>query len=260
MMTTSLTSIYDSARLAAGYAYSRPPVHHEIVKRIGAQLRLSGRANRALDVGCGAGLSTAALESLAEIVVGIEPERRMLEYRKTVSATAEFLAGQAERLPFASRSFELITAAGSVNYADIDLFFPEAERVLTPEGALVIYDFSAGRRFLDDARLEDWFARFENRYPAQPGYDLDVKGLAYNRYGLQLDTYEEIVVAVPMTIGSYLSYILSETSVERAILSGVPETEIRDWCCGTLLNVFGDASHEILFDAYIAYITRDRRH
>ena len=34
------------------------------------------------------------------------------------------------RLPLADASVDLITAAGALNYADLDLFFPEAARVL----------------------------------------------------------------------------------------------------------------------------------
>ena len=53
-------SIYESLRLAAGYAYDRPPVHRCIIQRAGEYLGITGGRQRALDVGCGAGLSTAA--------------------------------------------------------------------------------------------------------------------------------------------------------------------------------------------------------
>jgi hypothetical protein len=56
-----MTSVYDSERLAAAYASDRPPVHGQILQ----SARLSRPADRALDVGCGAGLSTAALTPLA---------------------------------------------------------------------------------------------------------------------------------------------------------------------------------------------------
>ncbi|MEU0557189.1 hypothetical protein [Dactylosporangium sp. NPDC006015] len=52
-----MTSVYDSERLAAAYAFDRPPVHQQILR----SARLDRRARRALDVGRGAGLSTAAL-------------------------------------------------------------------------------------------------------------------------------------------------------------------------------------------------------
>ena len=254
------SSIYDSNRLAKSYAYHRPPVHPAIIRKLGERLGIAKKLPCALDVGCGAGLSTAALEPLAEFVVGIEPIQAMLAYRTVVAPKANFLVAQAERLPFAASTFDLITAAGSVNYANLDLFFPEVERVLAEAGVLVIYDFSAGRRFRNDDRLEHWYTEFERRYPPQPGYALDVTALDYAKYGLRLSHYEPLEVALPMTFDAYLAYALSETSVEQAIKQGTPETEIRDWCQRTLAEVFADDTSEVMFDAYFACITRAASH
>jgi hypothetical protein len=122
---------------------------------------------------------------------------------------------------------------------------------------LIIYDFSAGQRTRGGHRLAAWFATFARRYPSPPGYALDVRGLPYRRAGLRLQAYEELEIAVPMTSSAYLSYVLSATSVEWAIARGVPETEIRAWCQNTLANVFGGRSHDVLFAAYVAYVSRD---
>jgi SAM-dependent methyltransferase len=250
-------SIYDSTRLAAKYAFDRPPVHPHLIRVMAKHILLNGRAGRALDVGCGAGLSTAALGPLAEITVGIEPEQVMLAHSHAVAPHALFLVSQAERLPFRAGVFDLITAAGSVNYADLGCFLPEAARVLTPCGVLVIYDFSAGRRLRGSDRLEEWYLAFERRYPSPPGYALDVKGLPYGRSGLRLDRYEELGVAVQMNLDSYLAYIMSESGVESAIVQGMSEREVRDWCEDTLSAVFGNESREVLFDSYIAYVRSD---
>ncbi|HEY6495509.1 MAG TPA: hypothetical protein VIZ43_19700, partial [Trebonia sp.] len=61
-----MTSVYENERLAAGYAFDRPPVHDQVLR----SARLTAPAARALDVGCGAGLSTAALIPLARQVIG----------------------------------------------------------------------------------------------------------------------------------------------------------------------------------------------
>lgn len=253
---TSDQSIYDSPRLAAGYAFNRPLVHPHIIQTIGQRLCAGGRVRRALDIGCGAGLSTAALEPLAERVAGIEPVAAMLQHHRVVAPHALFVAGQAERLPFADETFELLTAAGSVNYSDLDLFLPEAARVLTPGGALLIYDFTAGRRLRGSALLEAWSDAFERRYPPLPGYALDVRGLAYDRAGLRLERYDELEVAIPMNLASYLAYAMSETSIEAAIRRGASEAEIRAWCHETLWPVFGGELKEVIFDAYIAEVRK----
>src|ERR1700692_1726145 len=77
----AVTSMYDSQRLAAAYAADRPPVHEQILR----SARVPRQADRALDVGCGAGLSTAALAPLARRVVGLEPIPAMLAHRRTVA-------------------------------------------------------------------------------------------------------------------------------------------------------------------------------
>jgi len=92
-------SIYDSPRLAAKYATDRPPVHPHLIRAIGAHLRLRARVPRALDVGCGAGLSTAALEPIAEAAVGIEPVPVMIAQGRVVAPRARFVVGQAEPAP-----------------------------------------------------------------------------------------------------------------------------------------------------------------
>ena len=249
-------SIYDSPRLAAKYAHDRPPVHQHIIHAVGAHLRLTAPVARALDIGCGAGLSTAALAPLAESVVGLEPVRAMLAHRQVVAPQARFLVGRAERLPFPAGTFDLMTAAGSLNYADLGLFLPEAARVLAPDGVLVIYDFAAGRRLRGSTHLEEWFATFERTYPSPPDYDLDVRRVPYGEAGLHLDACRDLEVAVPMGLDAYLAYALGETNVEAAIVRGVPEAEIRGWCHRTLSPVFGAVSRDVLFDCYVAYVGR----
>ena len=126
-----MASVYDSERLAAAYAFDRPPVHDQILR----SARLAGQADQALDVGCGAGLSTAALAPLARQVTGLEPVPAMLAHRRAVAPHARFVIGQAERLPFAAGSFDLVTAAGSLNYADLPLALAERPRLIfTPQG------------------------------------------------------------------------------------------------------------------------------
>jgi SAM-dependent methyltransferase len=250
--------LYDSERLAASYARSRPPVHAAIVAAASRRLDSlgAGRARRALDVGCGAGASTAALAPLAGLLVGLEPATTMLRYHAEVAPAASFVAGRAERLPFRTGAFDLLAAAGSLNYADLDLALPEMARVLSDRGCLLVYDFSGGRRTAGDARLDEWFAAFERRYPYPPGYAIDVKALEWGKAGLRLDHYEELAVGVRMTVERYLAYVLGETNVEVAVSYGVPEESIVSWCAATLSAIFAAGPRDVLFDAYLAVVRK----
>ncbi len=254
-MTEPGARVYGSPRIAAGYAFGRPPVHPRIIDAIGRRLRSRVPFARALDAGCGAGVSTAALGPLARTLVGVEPVLTMLAHVRTVAPHGRFVSGVGEQLPFADGAFGLVAAAGAINYMDRDRFLAEAARVLTADGVLVVYDFSAGRRASDGGALDEWYAGFERRFPSQPGYALDVRTLDFERFGLRLDAYEALEVAVPMTADEYLRYALSETNVHLAMAAGVPEREIEEWCRRTLQPVFAGGPLDVLFDAYAAYIS-----
>jgi SAM-dependent methyltransferase len=245
-----MTSVYDSERLAAAYAFDRPSVHGQMLR----SARLSRQADRALDVGCGAGLSTAALMPLARQVIGLEPVAAMLVHRRVVAPHARFVMGQAERLPFAARSFDLVAAAGSLNYADLPSAFAEIARVLTRDGSFLLYDFSTGGRSVSGDDLAVWFASFEQRFPWPPGWQpFDVRELPLAGYGLRLLDYADVETRLPMTFDAYLRYMLSETNAEDAIASGACSAdEARDWCRETLKPVFADGEVTVVIPGYVA--------
>jgi ubiquinone/menaquinone biosynthesis C-methylase UbiE len=178
----------------------------------------------------------------------------MLAHGPRVAPRARFVRARAERLPFAAGTFELITAAGALNYADPARALPEIARVLAPRGLFAIYDFSPGRRFRDGEQLGRWAAAFERRYPPPPGYALDVQELPYDRHGLRLASVESLEVILSMRREIYSSYALTETGVELALSRGEREEEIRAWCDSTLVPAFGDTPRDVVFDAYVAFI------
>jgi SAM-dependent methyltransferase len=248
--------IYESERLAEAYAFARPPVHQAIVAASVRRLAGPVTVGRMLDIGCGAGLSTAAVAPLARTTVGLEPALAMLRHRRRVAPGAHFVAARAERLPFAGAAFDVLTAAGALNYVDPAAFYPEVDRVLRPGGRLLVYDFSEGRRARGHERLAAWFAEFEHRYPPPPGYALDIERFDFSVFGFRLEVYEALEVMLPMTLATYVPYVLSEAGVETAVAGGTNEAEVRAWCESTLAGVFEDHALDVLFDAYVAAIGR----
>jgi SAM-dependent methyltransferase len=249
-------NLFASASMAQGYAKARPRIHPWVIERVRERLALAGTARRALDVGCGAGLSTAPLAGIARLAVGIEPAVAMLPWARAVAPGARFAAGRAEALPLRSGSVDLITAAGSLNYADLDRFFPEARRVLAPGGALVVYDFGQGRSFRDSPALGEWFAAFSDRYPLPAGSAraLDPAILASLDSGFRLADRLEFELALAFVAGAYLDYAMSEANVAAAVGRGDDEAAVRQWCERTLAPVFGSGAHEVVFAGYVAFL------
>jgi SAM-dependent methyltransferase len=209
-------------------------------------------------VGCGAGLSTAALAPLARQVTGLEPISTMLAHRRTVAPLARFVIGQAERLPFAAGTFDLIAAAGSLNYADLSSALPEIARVLSSDGTFLLYDFSVGRRSVSGGQLADWFATFEQRFAWPPGWQpLDVRELPLAAYGLRLLDHTDVEIQLQMTFDAYLRYMLSEVNVDNAVARGAYSAEeAREWCGETLKAVFANGEVTVVIPGHIATLSR----
>lgn len=240
--------------MAAGYALSRPPVHPRVIERAFSVVSSGTSFQRALDVGCGAGISTEALAAVARHRIGLEPAHAMLKWAPRVAPQADFLVGQAEALPLQAHCVDLIAAAGSLNYTHLDSFFPEAARALTPGGELLVYDFSPGRSFIRNSRLDDWFEAFMQRYPAPAfeGQPLSPELLAPRASGFHLEASEHFEIPVTLSPGFYLDYMLTETNVAAAVRSGTPIDEIRSWCAMTLAPVWEEAAQPVIFRGYYA--------
>jgi SAM-dependent methyltransferase len=249
-------NLFATASMAVGYARARPPIHAWVVEHVSQRLKLAGTDRRALDVGCGAGLSTAPLARLARLSLGIEPAVPMLRLARSVAPGALFAAGRAEALPVRSQSIDLVTAAGSLNYVDLDRFFPEARRVLAPGGVLVVYDFGQGRCFSSSPALAAWFAGFSTRHPLPEGSAraLDPAILASLDGGFLVDDRLEFELALPFDAGSYVDYVMSEANVAHAVRGGAGEAALREWCARTLDPVFGGVSRDVVFAGYVAFL------
>jgi SAM-dependent methyltransferase len=256
-----MIDLFATSEMALGYAASRPAVHEQIVAR--AKRHLPSTFRRALDVGCGCGLSTRALQGLAQELYGVERIVSMALLAPTVVPDARFVAGTAEALPFASGSADLITAAGSLNYVDFQPFLAEAERVLSPDGLLLVYDFGQGKQSSTAPDLLSWFTTFEQRYPAPSGEArmLDPTTLRRLCRGFRVIAEDCFTVGVPMSRRQYIEYVLTETNVPAAVRNGANLAAIRGWCEDTLRSAWPgtDATaHEVLFPSYFVGMARPR--
>jgi SAM-dependent methyltransferase len=244
--------------MGAGYATSRPLVHPHILTEAARALGRTEPWRRALDVGCGAGFSTKALERFAIWRVGLDPAEAMLRWARDVAPHASFVVAAAEAIPIDRGAIDVITAAGSLNYvAGLDRFFSEAGRVLSPEGILLVYDFSAGSHFRNSPLLQEWTEAFTTRYPTplSEAFPLSPSILAGLNPRFRMIAARELTVALTLTPTFYLDYIMTETNVAAAVRHGTPEAGIRSWCETTLTPVWRGEPHEVLFDCYFACLT-----
>ncbi len=70
--------LFDTPETAKGYATDRPFFHPVVISNVKSYLNLTKKVKIALDVGCGAGLSTLALLEIADKAVGVDSSESMI--------------------------------------------------------------------------------------------------------------------------------------------------------------------------------------
>ena len=116
---------------------------------------------RALDLGSGAGtdsLIAAQMVGPEGHVTGIDMTPEMLAKARAAAAelgaaNVEFVETEAERLPFADASFDVVVSNGVIDLIpDKDAVFSELHRVLAPGGRLQIADVTIQKPVSEEGR------------------------------------------------------------------------------------------------------------
>lgn len=135
--------------------------------------------DRVLDVGCGTGFGTAGLLEYADEVTGLDQSIHQLEKAraKFEGDSVTLTRGDAERLPFADDSFDVLWSSGSIEYWPHPVrALEEFSRVVEPGGQILVvgpnyppwpviqqfmdaimlfYDEEEAQRMFEQAGLED---------------------------------------------------------------------------------------------------------
>ena len=115
----------------------RRAILESFLERIVSQIRNSHSAIRILDVGCGTGGNLEMLEKFGA-AEGVDVSADALEFCRSKGLTAH--RGLAEKLPFADKSFDVVTALDVVEHLDDDVAgLTEMFRVLKPGGKTLIF-------------------------------------------------------------------------------------------------------------------------
>jgi malonyl-CoA O-methyltransferase len=133
-----------------GHSFSAAAVSYdsvaELQRKVGIALLNSvedfiGENKVVLDLGCGTGYFSSSLTDLASnpTYIGVDLAEGMVSYAKNLTPDEHYwVAGDAENLPVASHSVDLIFSSLAIQWcSDLDRVFAEFVRVLRPGGQCV---------------------------------------------------------------------------------------------------------------------------
>jgi SAM-dependent methyltransferase len=134
--------------VARGYAAARPPYPAELWRDVVAT-GLVGLGRRALDLGAGSGEATGELLARGMEVVAVEPGARLAAILEERFPRAVVVRSRTEDIDPGSASFDLVVAATSIHWMDLDIVLPVVHRALTSDGRLLVW-----RNVFGDAEAE----------------------------------------------------------------------------------------------------------
>lgn len=137
-MTTSPAMQWDYSDRAATYEH-RADYDAAAIDRLLQHVHQPQSAHAA-DIGAGTGKLARPLLAAGVTVMAIEPNQNMRTVAATITANAgaQWLHGQAERLPLPSNAFDLACFGSSFNVVDAAQSLSEAARILKHDGVLAI--------------------------------------------------------------------------------------------------------------------------
>jgi SAM-dependent methyltransferase len=213
----------ERAALYATYRPHYPPALFEFV----AGLTRDHRA--VLDCGTGNGQAAVGLVSYFDRVIATDSSAEQIR-NATPHERIEYRVARAESSGLPARSVNVVTAAQALHWFDADLFFAEARRVLTSDGAIAVWGY--GDPILDSAPLHEILHAF-NRGTLEP-YWLPERKLLLDGYRNIPFPFDEVSVPAleleaRWTLPELAGYLRSWSSTARYLaqhgIDPVPQVE-----------------------------------
>ncbi len=241
---------------AERYVKGRPNFQPRIISQIQQTLQLSQPVPRALDAGCGTGLSTMALRPLAAHIIGTDISEAMLAMAQP-DPQITYMQAPAENLPFPNGYFDFITISQAFHWVDQPKFLAESRRVLRKNAFLVIYENHFKGVMLHYPEFHTWFREvFLPRFPRTPRSEVHFTGEEAQRYQFELYAQETFPHLLTFTIDSLIAYFISLSHVIAFIEFGNDTVDsIENWLKGQLQPFFqNSAERQCALEAPIWYL------
>lgn len=244
-------NFFSSQSAAERYPKGRPYFHPLVIERIRTFLSSTKQVQRAIDVGCGTGLSTVSLKEIAGEVIGVDSSLEMIALAERTKSVRYVLA-DAVKLPFGENDFDLMTLSSAFHWLDRREFLREAGRVLRPRGWLIVYDNYFSGRAKGDAAFQTYLTKF----PSPPRAGLNFTTEDADNEGFHLAWHEFYQNTISFSLEGLIDYLLTHSNIIAAVERGGEDiNRVRLWLAENFEPSFGGRKEvDFLFSGPIWYL------
>ena len=243
---------------AERYALYRPYFHSLVIEKINSYLGLKAPVERALDVGCGTGQSTVALQKIANSVVGVDISAEMLKLAKRQPGIKYHNASAEDLSMFDDGSFDLITTSMAFHWFDHTRFLYEANRILKTSGWLTTYNNWFSSQMKENEAFEQWSRDiYLTRYPTPPRNSTPLTAKLANDFGFSSFHMERFQNEVQFTAEELSAYLTTQSNVIAAVEQG-SETigDVYIWLVSQTKSYFHSTKATFVFGSNIWYFQK----
>ena len=254
---------FDEKRIAEGYM-NRPWLHKKVIERFVSDCEVTSNFRNGLDVGCGAGLSTKALHLICDRVTGTDISEQMIqvckeEYKDNKAYT--FYRAKAEETKEPAEKYDIVTAAGMVNWVDRDLFLENMGHALQDQGILLIYDFWIIDKMQGNDAYTNWYhEEYLKRFTKPPRNENTWKQSELPDY-FHIKNQITYELFYDFSMEQFIDFMMIQSNVNTKIENGeVSEVEARNWFKNSLSPVFENRKKTLYFTGYSWYLYKSAVH
>ncbi len=252
---------FDSKRIALGYA-KRPWLHKSVIEQLlkDCNLDLSYKFCSGLDVGCGAGLSTKALRLICDKVTGTDIADSMVDVCRELygkDPSYSFYVAKAEETKVPDKKYDIVTAAGCINWVDEKKFMDNMSEVVEDNGLIVIYDFGITDKMPGNEAYTAWYQdEYLKRFP-KPFRKENKWTQADLPKSFIMEKQTEYEMEYSFELESFVDFMLIQSNVNAQIENGnVTTDEAGTWMIESLSGIFGNEERQLVFHGYSWYIRK----
>lgn len=250
------STLFDHKRIAEGYA-SRPWLHKTVIERVKMDYDTKRSFRNGLDVGCGAGLSTKALKLICEKVTGTDISEAMIHVCQGLYPDFDysFYCSCAENTEIFQEPYDIVTAAGVINWVDKKTFLEAMHRVMVPDGLLLIYDFELSDLMKDGDSYTYWYRNiYLQEFPRPPRNE---KVWTQEDVGKNFVMRKQVnyQMGYEFSLDEFICFMMIQSNVNIQIEEGKKKAnEVHSWMQKTLQPVFKNSTETLFFKGYSWYI------